>query len=480
VLELLRPTLSVTKLADGTTLDATIEKTRKLYDDSMRSRLVADERRAKEDADIAELARRLRGGDVAEGDAAVKPPEPQPLRSGSFLSLVEVLRGGGGLDGETLEFDSMAGRVTIGRRPLKDEDIDRIRCRIQETVVTERDRKGQPMGLMFSASEVHRAVTMVAREREFHPVREHLSELAWDGHPRIDRVVEEILGAEPTALNRLLFRRWIISAVARAMTPGCEAQTVLILIGEQGAGKSRFLRTLSSPWFNDSPVAIGTREAFTTIRRSWIHEWAELDALKRARDVDSVKAFITSPSDRYRPAYGHEEVDVPRSGVIVGTTNRAQFLDDDTGGRRFWPIMVGVVDLKKLASWRDVLWAEAVTAWSSGEQWWLDPAQEAELRTAQTAYEVGDAWGDKILAWIENPIEPGTLGVGKARAAAPITTANILQYALGIEPGRWKRADEMRVAAIMRRAGWRKARPDPSRPRVWQKITTKGPLAIVK
>lgn len=482
-LELLRPTLAATKLAPGTTVEATIEKTRKLYEDSMRSRLAADARRAKEDAAFAELARRIRGGD-ALAESEVDPPQPQPLRSGSFLSLVEVLRGGGGLDDESLEHDSMAGRVTVGRRPLSDTDVNRIRLRIQQTVVVERDRKGEPVGLTFSKDEVRAAAELVAEESPFHPVQEYLRELAWDGQARIARVVTEVLGAEPTPLNERLLRRWMISAVARAMGPGCKADAALILVGKTGTGKSSFFRILGSPWSLDTQFAdVTSPKALMTLRRAWIYEWAELEVMRRAEDINQVKAWISSPTDEYVPQYGRAPVEVPRSFVIAGTTESDEFLVDERGNRRFWPITVGAsIDLKLLAEWRDALWAEAVAAHAAGERWWLEGSEGDDLRAAQTEHESNDAWSEPVITWAENPIDPGSMigAGGKGRSLAKITTANILRYALGIEPGRWRRADEMRVGAIMRRAGWRKIRPDPFKPHVWIKPTSRGALSIVE
>ncbi len=272
-------------------------------------------------------------------------------------------------------------------------------------------------------------------------------------------VLEEILGAKPTEVSQAIIRAWFISAVARAMEPGCKVDHVLILVGPQNLGKSSFFVELAGEWFSDSVIDIQNRDSYLLMRRIWILEWSELEAMQRARHQDAVKAFITSSVDVYRAPYARATEAVPRTSIIVGTTNSDAFLADTTGNRRYWPIRCGkLIDLPKLRAWRDQLWAEAMVAYNKEEKWWLAPNLEAQLTGDQEEFQQEDPWTEPILRSAGECLEPGTL-----------TTAYLLKQGLDKPKGQWTRVDEMRVAAIMRRAGWEKTqvRQGEKRVRLW-------------
>src|SRR5262249_43668628 len=151
----------------------------------------------------------------------------------------------------------------------------------------------------------------------------------------------------------------------------------------------------------DSAIDIHHKDAFQVIRRAWILEWGELESLRRARDAEAVKAFITSRFDTYRPSHEPRVIDVPRSCVIVGTTNHDEFLTDETGSRRFWPLRVGRIELELLEQQRDQLWAEALTLFRRGEPWWLNEEASAQLEAASALHRVRDAWEALVLPWAE-------------------------------------------------------------------------------
>jgi predicted P-loop ATPase len=395
------------------------------------------------------------------------PPQPEPnqnqerkLRSNSYLTAVLIVEDNRRdiLDGKNLELNEMTGRVELGGRPIRDEDVSTIRAEIERRFDGGLDKQGDAVGLRLSITDVHQACQEVAYRRGYHPVRRYLEKLRWDGVERLDTVAEDYLGADGSALNRAIMRRFFVSAVARAMRPGCKVDTMLILVGKQGALKSTFFKELASEsWFVDSPIDLARKDAYEQLRSGWIIEWAELESLFRARDANTVKSFLSSCIDTYRPSYGRSVIAVPRSCVIVGTTNQEEFLTDETGNRRFHPIRVGEISLDKLAEQRDQLWAEAAYHYRRGEPWWLSQEEGEALDAAHEEHRVRDAWEDKIIDWALSHI-------------TPFTTGEVLEKALEKPSGQWSRGDEMRISRTLRAAGWsRKTDPENVKTKKWFK-----------
>jgi predicted P-loop ATPase len=330
---------------------------------------------------------------------------------------------------------------------------------------------------------VSRSVVAVARETMVHPVRDHLGALAWDGVPRIETWIPRYLGAEDTAFNRSAGALWLISAVARIFRPGVKADHMLVLEGPQGAGKSTALKILAGEdWFTDELPDLGSKDAAMHMQGVWIIEIAELDAIGKA-EVSRIKAFLTRTTDRFRPPYGRYTIEVPRSCVFAGTVNPDAYLRDETGARRFWPVRCGTIDIDALARDRDQLWAEAVARFRSGAIWWLDtPELIAAARAEQDKRYQADAWDDLIGQWLTHEVRtvagsspydaPRTESVQRPAPLTDVSMAEILGQAIGLEPGRWTRADQMRVAAYLKKNGWIKyqARSEPGRhgPREWR------------
>jgi predicted P-loop ATPase len=181
------------------------------------------------------------------------------------------------------------------------------------------------------------AIQTVARDRAFHPVRQNLDALQWDGTPRIDGWLSLYLGVEPSDYASAVGAKWLISAVARIYDPGAKADCALILEGEQGLMKSTALKTLAEPWFTEEIADLGSKEAAMQIRGVWVIEIAELDSMSRT-DVSKVKGFISRTTDRFRPPYGKRLIESPRQCVFAGSVNHSTYLRDETGGRRFWPV----------------------------------------------------------------------------------------------------------------------------------------------
>lgn len=372
----------------------------------------------------------------------------RPLRSRSYLTAVTILEENARDvlgSGVRLWLNEMTGRIEIGttdsRAALIDADVSTFRARIEARFPGGKDRDQNETGLQLSIADLHAACEQVAHGNPYHPVREYLSGLTWDGTQRLGAACEDLLGAERSELNQAILTRWFVSAVARAIRPGCKVDTVLILVGDQGALKSTWFATLAAPWFVDSAVDLSDKDSYQVLRRAWIYEWAELEVLRRTKDAATAKAFLSSSVDTYRPSYGRLVVDVPRGCVIVGSTNNDEFLSDYTGNRRFWPVRVGKIDIESTAAQRDQLWAEAMRLYSSGERWWLDGSELEWMEGRHEEHVIRDAWEEVVLSWT-------------ARQSGPVTTADVLRGALEKPTGQWSRADEMRVARVLRMHGW--------------------------
>lgn len=249
------------------------------------------------------------------------------------------------------------------------------------------------------------ALQEVTQDNKFHPVREYLKGLTWDGECRLDNLFIDYIGAEDTDYIRAVTRKWMCGAVARVMDPGVKFDTAIVLYGSQGLGKSLILERLGRKWFNNSLVDIKTKDALEQIQGSWIVELAEL-APTYKNDNEIVKAFISRTSDRFRSPYGRRTEEYPRQCVFAGSTNNLMFLKDRTGNRRFWPI-TGDKDRKTKNSWDlskdeiDQLWAEAYHYWSEGEPLVLEGALEEEALRIQLSH----TEGGELVGLIEEYLE---------------------------------------------------------------------------
>ena len=240
------------------------------------------------------------------------------------------------------------------------------------------------------------AETNVMHRHRFHPVREYLDSLTWDGEARLDTLLIDWVGADDNPYVRTVTRKALVGAVARIYNPGCKHDHMLVLIGDQGAGKSSILAKLGGKWFSDSLRTIDNKDAFLLLQGSWIIEMAEMSAVKKS-EVESVKQYISKQMDIYREPYGRRAVEHPRQCAFFGTTNEDEFIRDPTGGRRFWGVKMDVHPRKYSCLWdnfteelRGQVWAEAVTRYRAGEKLFLegDVAQmaleEQELRTVES------------------------------------------------------------------------------------------------
>lgn len=252
------------------------------------------------------------------------------------------------------------------------------------------------------------ALTAVLTRHSYHPIRDYLNGLRWDGTPRLERLIIDYIGAEDTELNRVMTRKHFTAAVTRVFNPGCKYDYCLILTGPEGVGKSTLLGKMGGRWFNDSITTTEGKEGMESLRRAWIIEMGELASIKRS-DVESVKAYLSKRVDIYRAAYGRRTTEHPRQCVFCGTTNEAIFLKGDNGNRRFWIMAVNPA-LRKYKDWqealdrdRDQLWAEAVHYYTQGERLYLNEELEAQARQRQEEY--NDNSDDPLVAMLQNFLE---------------------------------------------------------------------------
>lgn len=258
-------------------------------------------------------------------------------------------------------------------------------------------------GNIDSALDIH------ASTHAFNEVQNYISSLTWDGVPRLDMLLIDYLGAEDTAYNRAVCRKAFTGAIARAMTPGCKYDTMLILAGPQGIGKSTLLDKMSRGWYNDSIRTFEGKDASELLQGVWLVEVAELDAFRRT-DISRIKQFLSLRADRYRAAYGRHVKELPRCCVFFGTCNEMEFLQDTTGNRRFWPVDVGIVPHTKKV-WTDLtdevinqVWAEAKVRWQCGEPLYLSGAVESEAKLKQEEHREASVREGLIQEFVERPV----------------------------------------------------------------------------
>lgn len=335
---------------------------------------------------------------------------------------------------------------------------------------------------IFSPSKLKNALLTITAERSFHPIKEYLEGLpAWDGKKRLETLLIDYLGAEDSSYVRAVTRKTLVAAVARVYEPGIKFDTVLVLSGPQGIGKSMFFAKLGGVWFSDSLTISDMRDktGAEKLQGFWIMEIGEMNGIKKV-EVETVKSFASRQDDKFRVAYGTVVESHPRQCVICGTSNSQHFLRDVTGNRRFWPVQVTGECEKHPWNMDKVLleqiWAEALTLYNAGEELILKGTDaEMAAEKQQEALENDDREGlvreylDKLL-----PADWAKLSLSEKRmylAGDEFTTQNragvaprdkvcnleIWAECFGREPANIRKQDSYELNAIMAKLdGWKR------------------------
>jgi Virulence-associated protein E/RepB DNA-primase from phage plasmid len=292
------------------------------------------------------------------------------------------------------------------------------------------------------------AAETLAISNAFHPIRNYLDSLQWDGSPRLDGWMSTYLGAQKSPLNSAIGRIVLIAAVRRVRSPGVKFDTILVLEGKQGVGKSSAVKILAgSENFSDQNIlTLESKGQMELLEGVWIYELCELEGLSRA-ETTKVKAFASRSVDHGRPAYGRFKERRPRQTVLIGTTNEDQYLRDVTGNRRFWPVKVGKIDLEALQRDRDQLFAEAAY-WEEKEESLVLPEELwSAAQTEQEARVDDDPWTD-----ILSKLHPSDLD--QVAGMVRVASTRLLGINLGLETDRQQQFHLKRLAGLMRKLGW--------------------------
>lgn len=326
--------------------------------------------------------------------------------------------------------------------------------------------------VMASTGEIEKAVAQVAREHAFNPVIDFLDHCAanWDGKLRVVNAFRDYWGAADSEYMQLVSLMFFVGLAKRAYCPGVKHDHAPVFEGGQGQGKSTALSILGGQWFADTPFKMGEKDGFLSIQGVLIYEIAELEQFNRS-EVTAIKAFMSSQNDRYREPYGRRMKNVLRRTVFGGTTNENEYFKDTTGNRRFWPVETGRIDLEGLRRDREHILGEAVHLMRQGELWYPSPDEQTRLISPeQEKREIADPWLGRIYDYVEGINIDGEKMMDGKRDR--VTCRELLTKALHIEIGKLGPAKQetMRVAACMRKLGWKKDRAsDGARERYYER-----------
>lgn len=349
----------------------------------------------------------------------------------TLYNLVLHIRNLAGL-GTAIRLNQLTGLVEWRGDTIVDTDYVDIQMLIEQA------------GYQPSKNDIPMAVARIAIDNGYHPIRDYLSGLKWDGTPRLDRFLPILFGTADTEYERTVGAKWMIGAVARIYEPGCKMDNMLVLEGPQNLGKSTALRTLfGSQFFTEMVSELRDHKRFVEqIQGKWVVEFAELSAIRRA-DVETVKAIITMQVDKTRMSYARQSAEFPRQCVLAASVNPKTdtgYLTDPTGNRRFWPVWCTAIDRVRLARKRDQLWAEAVARYLDKEPWWLDDVQESRATEQQADRVSVDPWQDHIETCLLIDVS--------------YTSVEILEMTIKLPRHLHDGFAKTRVATIMTKLGW--------------------------
>jgi predicted P-loop ATPase len=350
----------------------------------------------------------------------------------TLYNLMTYLQNLPGLGG-SIKFNQLTNQTEWKGRPIEDTDYVDIQIMVEQA------------GFTPSKNDIPATINRLAKDNAYHPIREYLDGLKWDGVNRLNRFLPILFGTPDTPYEQAIGSKWMIGAVARIYEPGCKMDNMLVLEGPQDLGKSSALRALfGAAYFTEMVNELRDHKRFVEqIMGKWVVEFAELSAIRRA-DVEMVKAVITMQVDRTQRNYARTATEHPRQCVLAASVNPktdSGYLTDPTGNRRFWPVRCTAIDLPKIVRKRDQLWAEAVERYRLSEEWWLDNQTARLAETEQAARVSIDPWEDHL---IEKLIE-----------TSRYTSIQIMDEIIKLPKERQEQFAKTRIAGIMERLGWR-------------------------
>lgn len=342
----------------------------------------------------------------------------------------------------SLRWNVMESRPEWTEGPLKGAHPDTLDTAVTNWLIQSEYRLSVPRG------EAAANLYLVSRERPFDPLANWLNSLHWDGKSRAFRMLQDYFQIEYGNLGflQLISEKWLISAVARALQPGCQVDTTLLLAdnGDGGQGKTTFCRVMGGEWYGKVDTHLD-KEALQKVTGKWVIELAEMAANKRT-DRERMRGFLTDTADRFRPPYGRVVQEFPRRCVFVATSNDETPIQDAFGQRRYWPVRI-TKELKRaeLEQDREQLFAEAVVLFRGGEQWWLDKGEEEVAKEERSTMLETDALAESIMDWIRS--------LPPEKRPRLISIPDYLQQKLGLMPSEALKANRS-AAVALRAAGF--------------------------
>lgn len=333
---------------------------------------------------------------------------------------------------ERLQYNSFTKEMELDGNPLEDHHIGAFR----RVLHFER--------LKARKADVQDEMEAEARRNIFDPLVDYLTGLKWDGKPRISKWLYRYLGVPDDEYSQAVGRKFLIGAVARALQAGCKNDTMLVLEGPQGLGKSTAIRYLfGDRFFTDNLPDFHSKDSFQQLQGAWCIEVAELSALSKA-EVKDVKQFLSRLVDKFRAPYAKLPLMIPRRTVFTGTVNPEDtgYLRDPTGNRRFWPVVCTDIDMRGILSDRDQLWAEAVKAWRDDEPWHLEDDEIERATVEQEMRSERHPWEATLAKFAAE--------TGRVR----MTIAEALTDALKIMPDKQNMQMARQCGSAFRSIGW--------------------------
>lgn len=377
-------------------------------------------------------------------ERTVKEKKPKKL-TGNVIAVFEHHQDYKGLYG----FNKLTRRVEMTRSPAWGTPKG---CNETATLARSLERM---LGFSPSFTMIEIAINSVANDNPFDPLEAYVQGLAHDGKPRLETWLSDYLGVEGSDYTRAVGRAFLISAIARALQPGCKVDTCLVLEGGQGVGKSTAVSILGGDFYTDLHFDPRNKDMLQNMVGRWIIELGELDGLNRS-SVAETKRFLSVSNDVYRRSYGRDSEEYPRRCVFIGTCNESEYLSDSTGARRFLPVRVGRIDKEALLRDRDQLFAEAKEAFLQGEPWYLKDSKIIEEANEQAKdRRIEEPWKDIINEWLCG--KGGRVAIARHKGLG-VSIEQVMSQALGIEIAKQIGSAPKKVAKILRELGYEKKR----------------------